>query len=68
MSQYRTGTISTTDESTTITHSKFFGFGPAILFAQVDEAVIISNAFLLGPFVIMKKPPNQEFFNFQTFI
>ena len=43
------------DETKIIKHDKFFGLGPAMIFAQADEAVIIAKAFIIGPFVIMQK-------------
>lgn len=43
------------DETKIIKHNKFFGFGPATIFAQADEAVITAKAFIIGPFVIMQK-------------
>ncbi|UCD13682.1 MAG: hypothetical protein JSW60_09015 [Thermoplasmatales archaeon] len=46
------------DETKVITHSKFFGFGPAKIFGQVDEAIIKANAFIIGPFVFIQK--NQQ--------
>jgi hypothetical protein len=45
------------DETRVISHKKFFGLGPATIFAQVDEAVKIANAFIIGPFVFLKKNP-----------
>ena len=44
-------------ETIVIKHTKFFGLGPATIFAQADEAVKFAKAFIIGPFVFIQQKP-----------